>query len=292
MDKTNELLESRYKFPIREAIPLLREVPSILKTHIEGKKTDRLWPLSASVLLPIMEHVAGVYTPCKLLPVVADFYKYIRFTDDFFDNYPGFPDWSETQLATQQLHNTLLGSITNVVDENDAAYMVERIDYLRENVYQVLQNQHLWVNSLSFRDAYDYRWNTTGILSDVVAELWCLSAGVTGEVKTNIRHVTQKFGMFLQFWDDLIDVREDEDTDGNLVRAILNEEGQKETFLNSCTSESKTPILTAMLSSAPKSLERILKYMKDENEEIRKISPRIAEFLDSFMLVSLPRIRG
>ena len=287
----NELLDPDYHFSMRQAVPLFREAPHILKTHLVGMKTIRPWPLSASFLLPIIEQVGNASTPSSLLPVVAHFYNYIRYTDDYFDNNDHFPDRNETKEAVLPHEKRLFESINGAfIQEQDREYIVELFAHLEEVAYNALTLQHSWKNSPAFDKAYQYRQNTTGILSDVVAKLWCMSTGVLGAAEENIISIVRTVGMLFQYYDDFRDVYEDNDTDGNLVRAIVHEEGETALLSIEATHQQKA-LLATMVSSAPKSLERLLWHMNAEYEILQDISPNIHTFLHSFMLASFPYIK-
>ena len=286
-----ELIESSYRFSIGGVVPLIQRAPQIVSTHIRGRIASESWPLSATFLLPMMEQVSAVSTPPSFLPAVASFYNYIRVVDDFFDTRSSFPTFQETIDMTQGNLDDFIEQTVQSGSEIDMLYLQKIIANLQKTAYQALSKQNTWTTSPSFGQAYGYRWDTTGSLSWVVADIWCKAVNLEDDLTVKIGNLLQNVGMLFQFQDDYMDLRDDPDETGNLVRALLNEEQEKESLFGTLGPKGTVTLLPIMQRHAPLSLVRLLEWMEHENSQIREVSPPAADFWDSCMRISLSHIK-
>ena len=249
------------------------------KTNVIGNFTHekgRHWPKSGSYLLPIIESVGKRRTPLELYPIVGLFYDYIRTTDDLFDKEKNLPGWEDTKNSLKTVKDPLFEKLrkSQIIDEAQQKYIFERINSLGESVYSTMEEKSSWTKPPSYEKAYSYRIDTTGLLSDVVADVWCIFAKVPDELRTITKEVIKRLGMVLQFRDDLSDLRQDSEMDGNLVLAVLNEENERYSILSLIKkSKSKINLVKLLRSHAPKSYKRVMDYINKEFEQIRKMSP-------------------
>lgn len=274
---------------------LLGEIPRVAVTDLKGRWLTRggpPWPLSGSVLLPLMEQIGRRKTPDEIYPLVGQFYNYIRVTDDFFDNNPHFPTWLECQFATSAAKQPVLEAIENSsINPIDKKYILGRITRLGNLAYLALASKENWPEKPSFEQAYKYRWDTTGALSEVVADTWCIFAGVKRDLRPNVKTAVQRIGMVFQYRDDLMDLREDTDRDGNLIRAILNEEGEKDRLLSFVLiSRGRTKLMALMKHHSPRSKLRTINYLVEETGEIKDINPKASALVTALLRFSLARI--
>ena len=249
------------------------------KSSIIGKFTHEKgshWPKSGSYLLPILESVGKRKTPLELYPIVNHFYDYIRMTDDLFDKNATLLTWENIKgnLKTVEVPLFKIIEQSKIVNQREREHIIKRINLLGESVYKTMRTKNMWTKTPSFDEAYTYRLDTTGTLSNVVADTWCIFAKVPDDHRTKTREVIKRLGMVLQFRDDLADLRQDGEMDGNLVIAVLNEANEKDSLFNSIEkSKSKINLIKLLKIHAPRSFKRIMDYMNIEFEIIRKQSP-------------------
>lgn len=268
----------------------------VAKTGVIGKfvhEKGHSWPLSSSFLLPILESVGKRKTPLELYPIVSLFYDYIRAADDLFDKEENLPIWEATKKSLKIIEEPLFERLekSQIIDETNRRYIFERVNSLGTSVYETMQVKSQWTKTPSFEDAYSYRWETTALLSDVVADIWCIFAKVPEDLRVKTREITKRLGMLFQFRDDLMDLQEDGDMDGNLVLAVIDEENEKDSLFESIKNlKSKTNLIKLMKIYSPKSFNRIMNYMQKELELIQEQSPNTASELTGLMKLAIHRI--
>ncbi|OGK51139.1 hypothetical protein A2966_00150 [Candidatus Roizmanbacteria bacterium RIFCSPLOWO2_01_FULL_41_22] len=243
------------------------------------------WPLSGTFLLPFLETVGKKRTPLNIYPLVSCFYYYIRATDDFLDQRQPLASWEETQKALDKARLPWEMSLKeSSIDDDQKTDITNIAGSLGESIYQKMREKEQWSQAPSFTTAYNYRLNTTGLLSEVVADIWCIFAGVPENLRFDTIEATRRLGMVFQFRDDLFDIKQDSDMDGNLTLAILTEENERNNLFASLN-QTKTPkkIMELMKKSAPRTLRRNLAYIEDEMRCLRERSPEAASQLSSFI---------
>ncbi|KKP86086.1 MAG: hypothetical protein UR89_C0034G0007 [Candidatus Roizmanbacteria bacterium GW2011_GWA2_35_8] len=261
----------------------------VAKTGIKGNflhEKGHRWPKSGSFLLPILESVGKRKTPLELYPIVNLFYDYIRMTDDLFDKQRTLPTWENIKSNLKTVEEPLFKGIekSKITNKSQQEYILQRINFLGESVYKTMEAKNLWTKTPSFDEAYSYRLNTSGLLSDVVADIWCIYAKVPDDLRVITREVLKRLGMVLQFRDDIVDLRQDGEMDGNLILALLKEENEKE-FLFSSIEKSKKRInvIKLMKTFSPKSIKRVMDHMKKEFEFMQEQLPNVGSKLTNLI---------
>ncbi|KKS13692.1 MAG: hypothetical protein UU67_C0020G0013 [Candidatus Daviesbacteria bacterium GW2011_GWB1_41_5] len=251
------------------------------------------WYPSGSFLLPIISDLTERTVPDTVLPLITHLNHYMRQTDDFFDEREDFPSWSECKYGVQQTQSVLLHAISQSdIDPSKKRMIFHEIAGLRRNAYLSLQQKDRWKESPTFEEAYTHRVNTTGLFSRIVADIWCIVTDTSKEKQAGAKDALQRIGMTFQYIDDLMDIRDDTDTDGNLVLATLNENAEERQEVTQVLTDikGKPRVLDLLTRFAPQSTNTLLRRMDEEAASLRNISSSTERTIRGTVKLILPRI--
>jgi hypothetical protein len=206
--------------------PILGVVPRIISTDLAGRLTVPHWPLSGSFYPPFLEIAGEAKTPNNLLPVVAALYYFIRNTDSTIDNAPALPSFNQIETATCGDCTLFLATVARAISSDFSEQIAAMMINSKLQVYQSLLVKEKWQGSPTYEQAFAYRFSLNQVTSDLTTEVWCKSTGVDGKRKEDVRETARHVAMIYQFRDDLLDKDKETSASGNLVLAIMREEGE------------------------------------------------------------------
>lgn len=251
------------------------------------------WYPSGSFLLPIISNLTGRTIPDTMLPLITYLNHYMRQTDDFFDEREDFPSWSECKNGVRQTQSVLLRAISQLdIDPSKKRMIFHTIAGLRRDAYLSLQQKDSWKENPTFEEAYIYRVNTTGLFSRTVADIWCIVTDTSKVKHAGVKNALQRIGMTFQYVDDLMDIRDDMDTDGNLVLATLNENAEERQKVTQALTDikGKPRVLNLLTRFAPQSTNTLLRRIDQEVAPLGNISQATEQAIRGIVKLILPRI--
>lgn len=251
------------------------------------------WYPTGSFLLPIMSDLTGRTISNTMLPLITHLNHYMRQTDDFFDEREDFPSWAECKSEVSQTQAVLLNGIAKLdIDSARKRMIFHEIAGLRRDAYVALQEQDKWEQDPAFEVAYEYRLNTTGRFAKTVAEIYSIATDTPLEKRVGAKDALQRIGMTFQYIDDLMDLQDDLPIDGNLVHAVLNGNMKEKQEVDQALARAKgyPRVLELLMSSAPESVDRLLRKIDEEIRPIKDVSPSLEQTIRGGVKLVLPRI--
>jgi len=242
----------------------------------------------------IFEELAGLSLPFNIYRIIPLYKKYMRESDNLYDETDHFPKWDEMKQSIQESQHDLLSAIADIaLPDKKKRIIFLALASLRRKAFEVLQEKEGWQDNVTYDQAYNHRLQTTGLLGSTFAKILNTACSIPIERRAKIEKGFKHVAMVLQFIDDFIDIAEDSFRDGSLIITTLKENPEEEINLNKAMQEQGTKISIFNLFNmyAPLSLENYFKRMFFELAPINTISPICMKFLESIILKKLPKIK-
>lgn len=261
---------------------------SSLMLRREGVK----WYPVGSFLIPLFEDLSGKKVSKREYPAISFLWEYTRQADDALDSSGLFPSWGEVKNLVAVSQSRLLAWEPEDMADDDKKRIVGALADLRKCVYQATQVQRSWSEPVSYAEALNYRMNTSILLNRKLAEMGNILVGTEMERRQGVEDAFEAIGVPLQILDDLQDVEEDTDTDGNLVRAALHDSGEQNVFLGKLLqAPDGTNIFKVLRNFAPRATSTIVETAQSALQTVADTSPKVARTVRVCSQVSLDLIK-